>query len=210
MKPKEFAKISDAARRKISKERGWHQTSYMNWTIKNGYFFGLFNSSSNLTSSILEVKPVYVDTLWLEIFSPGEKPSNSMRANGVFYAFPHNIVEINVFPSSKPADYPIEFLESTWNRVFCEAETHIDNFISEHPDAEKFFIDDKSLEILYLMPRIHNEMHKEVIDYIAEQFANGRHGTYGFRHKFTFDLIIEWYEQHYPGVIPQFLINQKN
>ncbi len=208
MKSKEFDKISDAARRKISKQRGWHQTSYMNWTIKKGYFFGLFNSV--LTTSTLEVKPVYVDTLWWEIFCPGEKMSNSLRANGAFSACPDSIVEINVFPRSKPTDYPIEFFDSTWNRVFCEAETHIDNFISEHPDAEKYFIDNQRQEILYLMPRIHNEMHKEVIDYIAERFANGEHGSYGSGGKMTFDYIIEWYEQHYPGVIPQSLINQIN
>lgn len=213
MKSKDFDKISDAARRKICKQRGWQQSTHTNWILKGGYYFCLENYER--VRSELIVKPSYVDDLWWEIIKSEIKLTNNLRRNSLFTADFDNIGEINVFPNKKSQDYPMDFFEETWNRVFCETEAEIDKFISGHPDPEQYVSDSLSNEVLYLVTRMHNERHKEVLDYIAKIFAYRNLesssiyiGKENIVLKTTYDYILEWYELHYPEVIPQNLIDK--
>ena len=99
-----------------------------------------------------------------------------------------------------------------WNRVFSKTEATIDDFISEHPDPEKYVIDNQRNELLYLVPRIHNEMHKEVLDYIAAILAyrnldrlKNLMENKNIVFKLTYDYILEWYELYFPEVLPKAL-----
>lgn len=210
MTSKEFDKISNDARRGISNQRGWHQSGPTNWIIKRGYFFCLQNDVRDRAE--LEVKPMYVDELWWKIIKAEIKLTNTLRTNPLFTASLEIIGEINVFPSSKSKDYPLTFFEETWNRVFSKTEATIDVFISEHPDPEKYVIDNQRNELLYLVPRIHNEMHKEVLDYIAAILAYRNLDRLKILmekenvvFKLTYDYILEWYELYFPEVLPQAL-----
>ena len=41
MKRGELRKLSDSARRKVSRNLGFRQSGYINWIVKDGYFFCL-------------------------------------------------------------------------------------------------------------------------------------------------------------------------
>ena len=41
MKRGELRKLSDSARRKVSRNFGFRQSGYINWIVKDGYFFCL-------------------------------------------------------------------------------------------------------------------------------------------------------------------------
>lgn len=213
MTSKEFDKINAAARRKISKKRGWQQSTHTNWIIKGGYYFCLENYER--VRSELIVKPLYVDDLWWEIIKADIKLTNSLRRNSLFTADFDNIGEINVFPNKMSQDYSIDVIEETWNRVFCEIETEIDKFVSGHPDPKKYVTNNHSNEVLFLVTRMHNEMHKEVLDYIANILVyrdldslSIYMGKENVILKTTYDYILEWYELHYPEILPQNLIDK--
>lgn len=203
---KEFCKINDAARRGVSKQRGWHQRGYTNWMIKDGYFFCLY--SCDLTYSWLSVKPMYVDTLWWEMYMPGDKLPVGLRADGAFVVSGETVQKTDVLPDKKTQEYPQGYLEETWNRVFLRTEVAVEKFLGENPDAEKFLVYHKGCDLLYLMTRVHNGMHDEVMDFIAEAFANGYHGFFEHNRKRTYDFILEWYLQHHPEVVPKSLVRQ--
>lgn len=62
MKRGELRKLSDSARRKVSRNFGFRQSGYINWIVKDGYFFCL--QHLGFASVYLEAKPMYADDLW--------------------------------------------------------------------------------------------------------------------------------------------------
>lgn len=56
MKRGELRKLSDSARRKVSRNFGFRQSGYINWIVKDGYFFCL--QHLGFASVYLEAKPM--------------------------------------------------------------------------------------------------------------------------------------------------------
>lgn len=84
MKRGELRKLSDSARRKVSRNFGFRQSGYINWIVKDGYFFCL--QHLGFASVYLNVKPMYADDLWWDIFnlSENKKCPTSLRGIGAF------------------------------------------------------------------------------------------------------------------------------
>lgn len=59
MKRGELRKLSDSARRKVSRNFGFRQSGYINWIVKDGYFFCL--QHLGFASVYLEAKPMYAE-----------------------------------------------------------------------------------------------------------------------------------------------------
>lgn len=104
MKRGELRKLSDSARRKVSRNFGFCQSGYINWIVKDGYFFCL--QHLGFASVYLEAKPMYADDLWWDIFnlSENKKCPTSLRGIGAFsihaaqlkeYAFLNECAEEN-------------------------------------------------------------------------------------------------------------------
>ena len=70
MKRGELRRLNDSARRKISRNFGFRQSGYINWIVKEGYFFCL--QHLDFASVHLNAKPMYADDLWWDIFNLSE------------------------------------------------------------------------------------------------------------------------------------------
>lgn len=79
-----FEKTEKVFRKQVAKKYGWKQSDYINWKIVSDYYFCLYHLT--LESAYIEVKPLFVDDLWWEIFEmPGTKLApQSLRGLGAF------------------------------------------------------------------------------------------------------------------------------
>lgn len=176
MKRIELRKMSDAARRKASCNFGFRQSGYINWIVKEGYFFCLYHLG--LASIILDVKPMYADDLWWNIFNlPGNKNCpTSLRGTGAFsvhaaqlkqYAFEDDFTE-------EPNE---EKMFEKWQNIFCLVLQDIEAFLLNHPNADTF-IPDKNCncdadKLLYFITLLHNGRKNEVVQVIKELKTKG-------------------------------------
>ena len=173
MKSKEQKKIAADTRRNESRKHGFRQSSYINFKVDGGYFFCLYfneNGSYYPNEAKLTVKPMYADDLWWTIWDAEEniKSPLSLRGTGAF-AISGQIMKTYSTLGSDNIDDSAEF----YKRVFDDADSEIEQFLKENPDADRFYPDETKMDhdpdrLLYLMALIHNGQENEAVGIIKE------------------------------------------
>ncbi len=176
MKRVEYRKLSDSARRKVSRNFGFRQSSYINYIVRKGYFFCL--EHLGYTSVYLNVKPMYADDLWWNIFnlSENKKCPISLRGTGAFSIHAAKLKEYALYDESTE-EINEEDLSEKWQKIFCLAAQDIEEFLRNHPNADTF-IPDKNCNydtdnLLYFITLLHNGRKNEVVQAIKELKAKG-------------------------------------
>ena len=175
----EFEKIETAVRRKVSKDFGWKQCDYINWKIISGYYFVLYHPLVDELE--LNVKPLFVDDLWWDIF---EMPSNkqepkSLRGIGAFAVTAPQLHEYKVFEKEDVFTFDESQIEATWKSRFQKVEQDIKAFLEENPDPELFSPENNGkyglIDPIYtLMMEIHSGMKEKALDHIEALKAESR------------------------------------
>lgn len=72
----------------IGKKYGFKQCDYINWKIKDGYFFEL--DTTYVVNTELRVKPLFMDDLYWKIIYPHKemKLSDSLRGTSIIWRMP--------------------------------------------------------------------------------------------------------------------------
>lgn len=176
MKRGELRKLSDSARRKVSRNLGFRQSGYINWIVKDGYLFCL--QHLGFASVYLEAKPMYADDLWWDIFnlSENKKCPTSLRGIGAFSIHAAQLKEY-AFLNECAEENNEEELSKKWQNIFCLAVQYIENFLRNHPNADTF-IPNKNCnydadKLLYFITLLHNGRKNEVVQAIKELKAKG-------------------------------------
>ena len=176
MKRGELRKLSDSARRKVSRNFGFRQSGCINWIVKDGYFFCL--QHLGFASVYLEAKPMYADDLWWDIFnlSENKKCPTSLRGIGAFSIHAAQLKEY-AFLNECAEENNEEELSKKWQNIFCLAVQDIENFLRNHPNADTF-IPNKNCnydadKLLYFITLLHNGRKNEVVQAIKELKAKG-------------------------------------
>ena len=197
MKRRELRKMSDAIRRKVSRSFGFRQSDYINWIIKENYFFCLKHLS--LERVYLEVKPMYADELWWDIFnlSENKKCPISLRGIGAFSIHAMQIKEY-VLNNVNIEHVCEEELREEWQNIFRSATQDIDTFLHNNPNANTF-IPNKNYKgdsdrLLYFISLLHNGKKEEVVKTIKELKAKGHNCLfYDFNSGMdSYDCILKW------------------
>lgn len=197
MKNKELQKTSDAIRRKISRDFGFKQSGYINWIIKDDYFFCLMHLSR--ANVYLNVKPVYADDLWWDIFEIPEnkKCPTSLRGNG---AFSVQAIQINKysFLTEDTEIHTEDELREKWKDIFNMVMHDMESFSRKYPDANTFIpnkeIDRDPDRLLFFISLLHNERNDEVVKRITELKQKGHSCLF---HNWasnmdSYDYILKW------------------
>lgn len=160
-------------RRNESRKHGFRQSSYINFKVDGGYFFCLYfheNGSSYPNEAKLTVKSMYADDLWWTIWDAEEniKSPLSLRGTGAFAIAGQIMATYNTLGSAD-IDDSAEFCR----RVFDNADSEIEQFLKENPDADRFYPDETQMDhdpdkLLYLMALIHNGREDEAVEIIKE------------------------------------------
>ena len=174
MTQRELDKISNAARRSAAKALGWKQRDYINWRVEQGYFFCLLD----LNPARLEVKPLYADDLWWDIFEMPENKSEpmSLRGNGAFSLEGITINTYDEMVVDEATD--AEYLEAYWKATIEKA---------HHRDC--------TIALVRLMALIHNGREDEAVEFIKRVKKKGGRCMYhsGFLvDSDGFGYILDW------------------
>ena len=149
----------------------------------------------------MEVKPLFVDDLWWDIF---EMPENkqapkSLRGLGAFAITGVKLKEYTIFDSNKisKSDYSEGEIEKNWDDVFRNAEIDIASFLKENPVPESFSPSDLQkygmISLLYtLMMDIHSGNVSKALETINTFKAHGISSGYKGPKGDAFEYIIEW------------------
>lgn len=198
MTQKEFDKINNAARRSAAKALGWKQRDYINWRVEQGYFFCLFD----LNPARLEVKPLYADDLWWDIFEMPENKSEpmSLRGNGAFSLEGIRINTYDEMVADEATD--AEYLETYWKATIEKAHHDMQQFIHDNPDAEAYVPEievdetrDCTIALVRLMALIHNGRENEAVEFIKRVKKKGGRCMYHsglLVDRDGFDYILDW------------------
>lgn len=173
MKRSELKKVSAAIRKNIGKTYGFRQSYYINWMVKSGYFFCLKVLRSADVS--LNVKPVYADDLWFDIFeSSRDKRPMSLRGTGLA-VIPEEIATYDFLPGDLNR-YTEQDVEIIWQEIFSRAVRDIELFLQKNPDVDTYMpspVPNDHDQLLYLMALLHNGRKDEVIKIINSRKAYG-------------------------------------
>ena len=198
MTQRELDKISNAARRSAAKALGWKQRDYINWRVEQGYFFCLLD----LNPARLEVKPLYADDLWWDIFEMPENKSEpmSLRGNGAFSLEGITINNYDEMVVDEATD--AEYLEAYWKATIEKAHHDMQQFIHDNPDAEAYIPEievdetrDCTIALVRLMALIHNGREDEAVEFIKRVKKKGGRCMYhsGFLvDSDGFGYILDW------------------
>ncbi len=198
MTQRELDKISNAARRSAAKALGWKQRDYINWRVEQGYFFCLLD----LNPARLEVKPLYADDLWWDIFEMPENKSEpmSLRGNGAFSLEGITINTYDEMVVDEATD--AEYLEAYWKAIIEKAHHDMQQFIHDNPDAEAYIPEievdetrDCTIALVRLMALIHNGREDEAVEFIKRVKKKGGRCMYhsGFLvDSDGFGYILDW------------------
>lgn len=198
MTQRELDKISNAARRSAAKALGWKQRDYINWRVEQGYFFCLLD----LNPARLEVKPLYADDLWWDIFEMPENKSEpmSLRGNGAFSLEGITINTYDEMVVDEATD--AEYLEAYWKAAIEKAHHDMQQFIHDNPDAEAYIPEievdetrDCTIALVRLMALIHNGREDEAVEFIKRVKKKGGRCMYhsGFLvDSDGFGYILDW------------------
>lgn len=137
MKFSEIEKIATSIRRELGKKFGYKQSDYINWKIKDGYFFCL--DTLHVIHTELNVKPIFIDDLYWRIIYPNAKKKlpDSLRGNGSLSHLCEKIWEER-FPEKLKKDFSAEEYEQIFTNVYQTADKEIDKFLQKYPDPNMF------------------------------------------------------------------------
>ena len=198
MTQREFDKLNNAARRSAAKALGWKQRDYINWRVEQGYFFCFLD----LYPPRLEVKPLYADDLWWDIFEMPENKSEpmSLRGNGAFSLEGITINTYDEMVVDEATD--AEYLEAYWKAAIEKAHHDMQQFIHDNPDAEAYIPEievdetrDCTIALVRLMALIHNGREDEAVEFIKRVKKKGGRCMYhsGFLvDRDGFGYILDW------------------
>ena len=195
MTSKEYNKMQADVRRSVARKYGFRQCSYINYKTERGYFFCL----DCIDPVYLEVKPMYADDLWWDIFeTPGNKNEPlSLRGEGAFAVDAQPLCGGFDRPQSSDRDE----LERMYDRMFQDVSKEISDFLAENPDADKFYPDEQMMSrrphnLLYVLALVHNGRYAEAIETAKAGLKTG-HGCGMSRWTKKgdidgYDFVIEW------------------
>lgn len=171
MTDKEYRKIIADARRSVSREYGFRQSSYINFKVEGGYFFCLFFLTGEAR---LTVKPLYADDLWWDIWGATEnkKEPLSLRGIGAYTLSGQVLASYEIAKTTDEGE-----LTNMFNKIFQDANTQITRFLAENPDADIFYPDESKMDhdpdrLLYIIALIHNGREEEALSIIKEARKN--------------------------------------
>ena len=174
MTRKELKKKIADERRRQGRKYGFRQSAYINFKVESGYFFCIYNFSGNFK---LTVKPMYADDLWWEIWGAEDNKNEpmSLRGTGAFSLSGQVLETYNVIEPN--SDFEPEQLAQEFDRLFENVNSRIAEFLSQNPDADKFYPDEDKMyfdpdRLLYLMALIHNGRECEVVEIIKQARQN--------------------------------------
>lgn len=203
MTSKEFDKLDDATRKEIGKKYGFRRSGYLSYKIVDGYFFALNHLVAS--EAYLEVKPMYADDLWWDIFNcpKNKKAPKSLRGNGAFAVSATQIASYPAFEESWKK-YPDEMIvskwQTIWQNIFTLVEKDIESFISANPNPDKYFpkpfYANGVANLLYILALLHNNAFEEATDMINNDLAKGHSpgmSSYdGTRLINGYEFILDW------------------
>lgn len=170
MNNREYQKMIADARRDVSRNYGFRQSSYVNFKVEDGYFFCLYF----LNDVRLTVKPMYADDLWWEIWDAAENKSEplSLRGTGA-YSLSGQVLATYEIQETFDRDE----LSGQFEQMFQSATTEVSKFIADNPDADIFYPDELKMDhdpdrLLYLMALIHNGKEEDALAIIKEARRN--------------------------------------
>ena len=170
MTEKDFEKTVADARRKVYRQYGFRQSSYINFKVEDGYFFCLYFFTGE---AILTVKPMYADDLWRNIWEESgfDTMPLSKRGTDAFALSGQILARYNTFESG--VDYDFTELIEIFRCIYKDASEEIKRFIACNPDADKFYPDESRMyhdpdRLLFIMALIHNGRKSEALDIIKE------------------------------------------
>ena len=144
MKGREIEKIANDIRRAVGKTYKYKQSDYINWKIKDGYFFCLnaallYDRKTHFICPVLEVKPVYMDDMYWKIIYPHRemKLPDSRRGNGQLSYLAENIWK-EWTPKTLHTEFSPEELERTMTNIFVKSEREIEAFLQKYPHPDLF------------------------------------------------------------------------
>lgn len=174
MTRKELKKKIADERRRQGRKYGFRQSAYINFKVESGYFFCIYNFSGNIK---LTVKPMYADDLWWEIWGAEDNKSEplSLRGTGAFSLSGQVLETYNAIEPD--SDFEPEQLAQEFDRLFENVNSRIAEFLSQNPDADKFYPDEDKMyfdpdRLLYLIALIHNGRECEVVEIIKQARQN--------------------------------------
>lgn len=174
MTRKELKKKIADERRRQDRKYGFRQSAYINFKVESGYFFCIYNFSGNIK---LTVKPMYADDLWWEIWGAEDNKNEplSLRGTGAFSLSGQVLETYNVIEPD--SDFEPEQLAQEFDRLFENVNSRIAEFLSQNPDADKFYPDEDKMyfdpdRLLYLIALIHNGRECEVVEIIKQARQN--------------------------------------
>nr|WP_302350030.1 hypothetical protein [uncultured Prevotella sp.] len=167
--------------------------------MKEGYFFCLRHLG--FANVYLDVKPMYADDLWWDIFNLPEnkKCPISLRGTGAFSIHAAKIKEY-AFLDESTEETNEEELSEKWQNIFCLAVQDIEDFLRNYPNADTFIPNKNSNydadKLLYFITLLHNGRKNEIVQAIKElkvkghscQFYDWASGTD------SYDFILKWCE----------------
>lgn len=184
MTAKEYHRAMVASRGDASHKYGFHQSAFINYMEKGGYFFCIYFFS---TKAELTVKPMYVDDLWWEIWHTPKNTnrSKSLRGRGV-YSISGQILTTYSLPTPSNCKSFTD-ISSKVDSIISRAMDEIDKFLLDNPIAINFYPDESKMQndpdrLLLLMALVRNMRYDEALDIIERakrdghkcQFKNGR------------------------------------
>lgn len=176
MTSKEFEKGINNSRKIVGSRFGFKKSGYVSYKVVDGYFFYILHLVD--TCVYLEVKPLYADDLWWDIFeTPDNKKPLSLRGRGAFALSGERIGEYQTFEGDWK-NYTEQDFEKIWTSVFNKIEAQIAEFLSQNPSADQYMPPERyrggNVSLLYLMTLLHNNKESEVIDLVSEALKNNR------------------------------------
>ena len=144
MKGREIEKIAKDIRRLIGRSYKYKQSDYINWKIRDGYFFCLdtylyYNTKTHCMRHELSVKPLYIDDLYWKIIYPHRemKLPDSRRGNGILSHLKENIWKEKT-PEILNTKFKVEEFEQIISDIFLKAEQEISAFLRKYPHPDLF------------------------------------------------------------------------
>ena len=119
---KELEKKEKAVLKSIARQHGWRQSSYIEWKIESGYFLCLDVDILGyvLCNISLEIKPLFIDDLWWDVFnmSSNKNEPMSLRGIGCFAVRAPRIAKYDVLDPNHALDYSQASIENKLEDVF--------------------------------------------------------------------------------------------
>ena len=133
MKHSEKEKYIKNARKSVGRKYKFRQSDYVNWKIKDGFFFCL--ETFTLKETKLFVKPLYMDDLYWKMVNPfGMKWSDHDRWSGV----DGYLIWKEQLPKSLVAEFSPEQSEQIWEDIYQKVEREIASFLQKYPHPDCF------------------------------------------------------------------------